>query len=440
MTGLCPICNRLVESEEIVDSGSVYLQKNCPEHGTSRVLLSTDVDYWTWSLKFDRPGSTPFKWSSKVEKGCPQDCGICPSHRQHTCIGVIEITGQSNLNCNICFSSSPFGDHVPFSKIADMINAFVSNESNPEILQLSGGEPTLHPEIVEIVRYAKTLGIDDVVVSTNGVRLTNQEFLKEFASADPVVYLQFDTFKPEVSKKMRGEDLVETKMQVVELCKESRITVVLVPTLVRGWNDDEIGTLVEYAMKHEGIFGINFQPVSLTGRIKSTEEVEKLTIPEVLYKMENQTKGKFKKDDFRPIPCPHPHCTAICYVIADGESITPMTHIVDVDQYIDYAKDRTLVSEQVLVDAAFSKLFSTSAVPGSEKTVKTFCEACGLEVPEMLKQSIKTIGIHAFMDTDNYQLDRAQKCCIHVIQPDGKLIPFCNFNLLHTKREGEDNG
>jgi uncharacterized radical SAM superfamily Fe-S cluster-containing enzyme len=431
MRGLCPVCKKLVPSREVVNSSQVYLEKECPEHGISRSLISSDKEYWDWSQKYNRPGAKPFKWSSQVEKGCLQDCGICPAHKQHTCIGIIEITGECNLRCNVCFADSPSQGHISYNEIVDMINAFVSYETKPEILQLSGGEPTLHPEIIDVIRYAKDMGIKDVAVSTNGIRLLNEEFVGELASTKPVIYLQFDTFKPEVYKQLRGQNLVDIKLQAVEVCNMLEMTTVLVPTIVNGLNENEIGDLIQFGLKQKKVFGINFQPIACTGRVDIIQNQNQLTIPEVLLKIESQTNGLLEVSDFRPIPCPHPHCTAICYILKDNETITPLTDLVDVDEYIDYAKDRTLVDEGIFLDQAFRKLFSARAVPGLEQNIEAFCEACGLSVPDVLRKSVKTIGIHSFMDTNNYQLERAQKCCIHIIQPDGKMIPFCNYNLFH---------
>ena len=147
MKSLCPICGSLVHNHETIESGNVYITKTCPEHGSTKVLVSTDADYWTESLKYDRPGTQPLVWSSEVSKGCPDDCGICSAHKQHTCVGIIEITGQCNLECNICFADSPSGGHLPLEQIKSMIDAYVSYEAEPELLQLSGGEPTLHPTL-----------------------------------------------------------------------------------------------------------------------------------------------------------------------------------------------------------------------------------------------------------------------------------------------------
>ncbi|MFW9835593.1 MAG: radical SAM protein, partial [Candidatus Thorarchaeota archaeon] len=176
MKALCPVCGSLVQNNETVEDGNVYVLRTCPEHGTFRTLVSKDAAYWTESLKYDRPGTQPLVWSSKVNKGCPDDCGICPAHKQHTCVGIIEITGQCNLECNICFADSPSGEHLPLDQIKSMIDAYVSYETEPELLQLSGGEPTLHPDVIEIVSYAKRLGIQDVAVSTNGLRLLEKDF------------------------------------------------------------------------------------------------------------------------------------------------------------------------------------------------------------------------------------------------------------------------
>ncbi|MFW9788606.1 MAG: radical SAM protein [Candidatus Thorarchaeota archaeon] len=435
MKSLCPICGRLIENSETVESGNIYLDKVCPEHGPIRTLASSDAAYWKDSLKYDRPGTTPLVWSSQINKGCPDDCGICPSHKQHTCVGVMEITGLCNLSCNICFAAAPYGDHVPFDQISSMIDAYVSYEAEPELLQLSGGEPSLHPDILEIVRYAKNLGIQDVAVSTNGLRLLEEDFAAELAKTDPVIYLQFDTFIPEVSLKIRGKDLVEEKLRAVEVCNELGMTTVLVPTLIAGVNDNEIGELTRFALSQKKVFGINFQPVAMTGRI-GVPDISAISVPRVLDAIESQTNGILEKNDFRPIPCPHPHCTAISYVLVDDEEITPLTDMVDVDEYIDYARDRTLVKEAVLMDEAFTKLFSTRAVPGTESNLEAFCEACGMTIPEVLGKSVKIVSVHSFMDRETYQLERAQKCCIHVIQPDGKMIPFCNYNMFRRHKEG----
>ncbi|MFW9846716.1 MAG: hypothetical protein ACFFD6_08210, partial [Candidatus Thorarchaeota archaeon] len=136
---------------------------------------------------------------------------------------------------------------------------------------------------------------------------------------------------------------------------------------------------------------------------------------------------------FRPIPCPHPHCTAIAYILVDDNDVTPLTDLVNVDEYIDYARDRTLVKEAVLMDEAFTKLFSTRAVPGTESSLEAFCKACGMTIPEVLGKSVKIVSVHAFMDRKTYQLERAQKCCIHIIQSNGKMIPFCNYNMFHRE-------
>ncbi|MFW9892571.1 MAG: radical SAM protein [Candidatus Thorarchaeota archaeon] len=435
MKSLCPICGRLVENSETVEGENVYLDKTCPEHGPTRTLASSDAEYWKEALKYNRPGTSPLVWSSQIDKGCPDDCGICSAHKQHTCVGVMEITGQCNLNCNICFADAPSGSHVPFDQISRMIDAYVSYEVEPELLQLSGGEPTLHPDILEIVGYAKTLGIQDVAVSTNGLRLLEEDFAVELAKTDPVIYLQFDTFDSKVSQFIRGRDLVNEKKRVVEVCNELGMTTVLVPTLIKGINDHEIGKLVHYALAQKKVFGVNFQPVALTGRI-GVPEISAISLPKVLNAIEIQTNGILEKSDFRPIPCPHPHCTAISYVLVDDHKVTPLTDIVNVDEYIDYARDRTLVKEAVLMDEAFKSLFSTRAVPGTESNLEAFCDACGMTIPEVIGKSVKIVSVHAFMDRQTYQLERAQKCCIHIIQPDGKMIPFCNYNMFRRHQEG----
>ncbi|MFQ5887321.1 MAG: radical SAM protein [Candidatus Hydrothermarchaeales archaeon] len=439
---ICPECKELIDADIIIRGGKVFMRKSCQLHGLFEALISSDADMYQNSFKYDKPGTTPKFYASKVEEGCPYDCGICPDHKQHTCLGIIEVLDECNLHCPTCFADAAGSYTLELKEIKKMIDLFVKCEGNPEVLQISGGEPTLHPDLNSIVKYAQSKEIRYVEVNTNGIKLADEEYAKKLAEAKPYIYLQFDGFLPKTYEKIRGRDLSKIKLKAIENCKKFDMPVTLVPTIQKGINDHEIGAIVEFAINERIIKAINFQPVAATGRSNGIDPLDRTTLPDIITGIEEQTNGLLKKSDFIPIPCPHPTCSMITYVHIEDGNVTPITRIVDVDDYLDYFKNRTLVDPDEIVRSALEGLWSASTVGGSDKTLKNYCQACGLSLPNLdeIKENILIIGSMAFMDKYTFDLKRARKCCVHEILPNGKMIPFCVYNTLYRKRLTPDFG
>lgn len=430
---ICPVCHRLVDAEIQVKNNRVLMHKRCPEHGWFDSLVSSDFGNYQTSQKYNKPGTLPLHFASEVKNGCPEDCGLCPEHKQHTCLGIIEVTDVCNLQCPICFADASGKSFLTIEQIRDMLDLYVKCEGQPEVVQFSGGEPTLHPDLFEMLELANNRGIKVVQINTNGLRIANDaRFVEDLAKYDPAIYLQFDGFADEIYRRLRGVDLLDIKMKAIERLAEKGLTIVLAVTVVKDVNEHELGKIADFAIKHPAIRGVMFQPVAYTGRFGESNALDRITLPDVLEGLVSQSKGLLFKSDFVPIPCPHPTCSAVTYIYTDEEQITPITRIINVDDYLDYFKNQIITDLSALTKGALEGLWSASATPGTEKTAGNVACACGLPLEGLgeLEKQVTMIGIHAFMDPYNFDLKRARKCCIHQILPEGKMVPFCVYNNL----------
>lgn len=445
---VCPECLDIIDCDIIFRNNKVFLRKNCQLHGEFEAMVYSDAQDYMEAAKFNKLGATPLHHQGTVEKGCPWDCGLCENHKQHTCVGLIEITEVCNLKCPVCFADSKNTFSLPLKKVKEMIDLYVKCEGEPEVLQISGGEPTLHPDIIEILEYAGEKGIKYPMLNTNGIKLANREFAKKISQTmtnddplikKPLIYLQFDGFTDDIYKALRGKPLLDIKMKVLENCRELGMNVTLVPTIVKGINDHEIGAIIDLALNDNNIKMINFQPSTTTGRYElDKNENQRMTVPEILNEIENQTSGLLKKDSFINIPCPYPTCSACTYVYKKDDIALSLADLFDMDDYIDKIINRTIPDEGLLseVNEALDSLLSMSAVMGSDKTENAICTSCGIAIPNIgeLIDNITLISVHAFMDEYTFDLKRAQKCCVTQILPNGKMIPFCVYNILYRKK------
>jgi len=255
-----PIPARVVEQD-----GRILLDKQCPAHGRQVELLEEDASWYHRRLDFDQPGTDSLR-QTPVRDGCPFDCGLCPEHEQHSCIGLVEVTGACDLVCPTCYAAAGSGPPVPHAEVSRAVDAFVAAEGGEaEILQVSGGEPTTHPEIVEILRDARRRPLRYLMLNTNGLRLASDEhFADQLAKLDGrfEVYLQLDSLRGESSRALRGADLLERKLLAVRRLAEREIPVTLVATVAAGVNDGDLGDLLAFGLETPGVRGLNLQPLA----------------------------------------------------------------------------------------------------------------------------------------------------------------------------------
>ena len=297
---VCPRCLDTIDAQVLLRDGHVIMRKECPAHGWFESLLSSDAQMYLDSLPYNKPGTDPLGYSTQVVDGCPKDCGLCPDHKQHTCLGLIEVNSHCNLDCPICFADAQPGFSLSMGQVERMLDCFIELEG--EVVQFSGGEPTIHPEILPMLRMAKDKGVKVVMLNTNGIRIAKDErFLSGLTDVGPTIYLQFDGFSTQTHEAIRGRDLLETKLKALDRLAEAGLDAVLVPAIEKGVNHDEIGDIVRFGLDHPAVRGVAFQPVTHSGRFTAFDPLDRETVADVVHGIAEQTSGTFVESDF--IPC-----------------------------------------------------------------------------------------------------------------------------------------
>lgn len=432
---VCPRCLAPVDAQVLIRDGRVLMRKRCPSHGWTEALLSSDAEMYLASLRYNKPGTIPLGFSTEVRDGCPLDCGLCPEHQQHTCLALIEVNSHCNLDCPICFADARPGFSLTLAQVERMLDRFVALEGEPEVVQFSGGEPTIHPDILPMLRLAKQKGIRVVMLNTNGIRIARDDrFLAALADIRPTIYLQFDGFAAQTHQAMRGKDLLDAKLRALERLAQAKLDVVLVPAIEKGVNHHEIGDIVRFGIQHPAVRGIAFQPVTHTGRYTAFDPMDRETVADVIHGIAQQTDGMFLESDFVPVPCCHPTCRSATYAYVEKGRVTPLPRVVDVDRYLDYIANRTLPDIRPEVLEALEGLWSASSVPGTDAAARRFhCAACDLSFPNetaYLKQHVFMIVVQGFADPWTLDLKALMKCCVGELVPDGRIIPFCAYNSV----------
>ena len=440
---ICPECRKVIDAQIVLRSEKVLMRKRCPEHGRFEALVYADAQAYTSQSRFNKPGTIPLAYTSTIERGCPHDCGLCPDHQQHACLGIIEVNSACNMQCPLCFANAGAGFSLTLDEVEEILDGFVRTEGYPEVVQFSGGEPTIHPEIIPMLRAATRKNIRHVMLNTNGKRIaTDDAFLAELADIQPAIYFQLDGFSSETYRVIRGEpDILSEKLRALDRLAEIGCKVVLVPAIERGVNEHEIGDIVRFGMRHPAVLGVNFQPAFHAGRHMQHDPLQRITIPDVLRLLEAQTDGTFLVSDFVPVPCCFPTCNSVTYAYVDGDSVLPITRLIDVEDYLDYISNKILPGFGDDVLKALEGLWSSSAVPGSAKAAAdllTSCAACrlpdGMDIRGVTERMFMVM-LQDFMDPWTFNQKNVMKCCKAFLLPGGKQIPFCAYNSVGYREQ-----
>ena len=437
---ICTTCYRRVDAKIVFEDGKVFMLKRCPRHGFERVLMADDVDYYRRCREvFIKPPEMPDHYNTPVNYGCPYDCGLCPDHEQHSCLTLIEICDACNLNCPICYSES--GTHRTgyrsLAQIEAMMDAVVANELQPDIVQISGGEPTLHPEFFAVLDAARRRPIRHLMVNTNGVRIAQEDgFAERLAEYMPEfeIYLQFDSLRREPLMQLRGANLRSIREKALARLNRLNISTTLVVTVERGVNDDELGSIVDFALQQKCVRGVTFQPVQQAGRLLGYDPaIHRLTLTGVRRKILEQTKV-FKPEDLIPVPC-HPDSLAMAYALKLGSEVVPLTGMVAPEVLINGGRNTIIYEKDETLRQHIFKLFSTNHSPQSQASTlrELLCCLPKVLIPKTLGyQNLFRVLIVQFIDAQGFDLRSIRKTCVHIAHPDGKrLIPFDTYNVFY---------
>ncbi len=472
---ICPDCQlqdgftNVIDATLYEENGKVMYKKTCDKHGEFIEIYWGDVkiwkramSYWYKTIGIDNP-------QTEVNKGCPFDCGLCSNHKSHTALALLDVTNRCNIRCPICFAlaadrNSKIYEPTP-DEVLEMMKNLRRNMPVPTpAIQFAGGEPTVNKNLPQYIKWAKDLGFNGVMVATNGIRLSKSKvYFKELIDSGlSTLYLSYDGSTPEPFIVARGYDMKPIKDKVIQNARELGFkSIVMVPTVVGGLNDHQVGDLIDIAVKNRDVVrGVNFQPVSITGRIDYEKRKEmRITIPDLLKDIDEQTNGRIKPDDWYTVPAMapigralglmggHPQlelgCHAACgmstfiFINDDGE-YEPITNVIDVDKFIEIAVEiSNLYAEGKRDPGTRAKLKLASMVRHFKKKsllkhlLTIFLKKAEYENLAKFMQNVIMIGTMHFMDAYNMDLERVQHCPINYAIPDGRIIPFCTYNSIH---------
>jgi uncharacterized radical SAM superfamily Fe-S cluster-containing enzyme len=443
---VCSTCLRKVEAKVLIRDGRVYLQKWCPTHKRETVLIADDAEYWQMTRRFLKPGQMPLKFNTPIKYGCPYDCGLCPDHEQHSCLTLVEVTDGCNLTCPVCYSdSSPkrVEEHRTLEQVEFMLDCVVRNEGEPDVVQISGGEPTIHPQFWEILDAARRRPIKHLMLNTNGLRIAKEKgFARRLATYQPgfEVYLQWDSMEERALRELRGADLRDVRRRALEQLNEHDVSTNLVVTLKKGLNDHEVGSTIDFALTQPCVRGVTFQPIQAAGRLEDYDPArDRLTLTEVRRKILEQTRV-FGDADVIPVPC-HPDCLAMAYALKIEGKVVPLTGLIPRDVLLQ-SEGSTIIYEknQGLRERLFAA-FSTGHSPASAamSLKQLLCCLPLVDVPEQITyRNIFRVIIMKFLDAYDMDVRSVKKTCVHIVHPrDGRIIPFDTYNLFY--RDGREH-
>ncbi|UWG98521.1 DUF5714 domain-containing protein [Dehalobacter sp. DCM] len=434
---ICPVCLNKIPAKHVSSNRDIYMHKTCPQHGDFSTIIwrgCEKLNFQSW--KKEKLHSNPQVCMTEAKDGCPFDCGLCAKHLQQTCCVVLEVTERCNLNCTYCYAESNKASADPsWEKIKEWLE-FLANRGKP-FIHISGGEPTVRSDLPEIIRLANHLGFPYIQLNTNGLRLAQEpQYARKLKEAGlSSVFMQFDGTRDEIYQQLRGRSLLAEKEKAIQVCDENQLGVVLVPTVVPGVNADNIGEIVHYGLARiPAVRGIHFQPVSYFGRYsdKPSDE-QRITLPEVIRGIEEQTKGVFKVENFNPSGCDHARCGFYGdFVMYPDGSVKSLTRRKEQSCCSKPTEATAVQKNRNFVEQRWERVYV-------EDDQDQILKKSGLDSMDYFLSRVRshsfTITGMAFQDCWNIDLERLRECSLHVFSPEGKIVPFCAYNLTSTEGE-----
>jgi len=453
---LCGTCKRSVDAKILFRDDRVWFHKFCPEHGHQECCVASSVEWYLDALSFVAPNTPPRRISTQVsEQGCPFDCGACPSHQQKVYLPVVPITSSCNLECPICYTiNKNNGAHFTSTdEMATILRHLAEDHDELDIINFTGGEPTLHPQLLDFLQMCRDAGIRRLTISTNGLKLRDESYVRKLAALDARIVLSLDTLRPETDRILLGANTVKIKLEVLELLEKHDVATTILPAVAAGVNDDEVGRLLEMVLSKPHIRSLELHTLTFTGQGGvGFQRTARITIPDLHRRIEAATDGRIGWRDFVPSPLAHPHCYSICYVLClDDGGCVPFARLLSRAALFGLLEDSLYIEPREKLETVFRDLIddlwsNPGRIAESDAVLKTLKRLLKdmfpldrtlsiLERQKIAERTVKAIYIHSHMDEENFDVARVMKCPVGVPREDGGNIPTCSYNVLYRERD-----
>jgi 7,8-dihydro-6-hydroxymethylpterin dimethyltransferase len=452
---LCSTCKRSVDAKIQFEDDAVFFHKYCPEHGHERRQVCSSVEWYLDALSFVAPSTPPRGNKKPVSAGCPFDCGPCTSHQQKVYLPVIPITSACNLDCPICYTINKNDNPHMLSKesFARILDHLRQQHDELDIINFTGGEPTLHPELPELLRMSRAAGIRRLTISTNGLKLLDEGYVKQLAEVDARIVLSLDTFRDAVDEVLLGARTVKAKLKVLDHLQRHDVTTTILPAVAAGLNDADVGPLFDLMLARPNVCSLELHTLTFTGQGGvEFERTARISIPDLQEILRKHTGGRIQPKDFVPSPLAHPHCYSICYVLMlDNGGFVPFTRFLGREKVYDLLSESIYIQprekiETMLREAIDDLWANPESCPEGEEVLRTlrglidrmFPPGGQLSLEErqrIAERASKAVYIHSHMDEETFDVGRIMKCSVGVPEEDGSNIPTCSYNILYREKD-----
>jgi uncharacterized radical SAM superfamily Fe-S cluster-containing enzyme len=450
--GLCRQCgtDARVEVRYIARDNKVYLQRHCPKHGVHEALVAGDLGWYLEAMSQEVAPCAPPRVHARKRAACPDACGPCLFHGQRCHLPVFPITNACNLRCPICFGfNRPDPYFMPVDEFARRLDFLVQATGGVDLINITGGEPTLHPQLLDILRAAKRPGIGRITMNSNGIVLGRRpELAAALAELGVYVVLSLDTFDSARSRALHGADIVDDKRRALAALEEHRIPTTILHVLVPGVNEDEMRSWLDLLAQKSFVRSLTIQTMTYTGQggasFSAKESRRHIPVDDVERLIQDASAGRIGVADFMPLPTAHPLCYGVSYLFSDERvGLRPMTRLLQKSEIAAMSRDGYLLhpaeASESAMKTALDRLWSEGAEPDLLRILKNMLVALYpsgrvLDVYERQRageQFVKTIFVHAHMDEDTYEIGRAMRCPDQVVADADNLIGACNYNLMY---------
>jgi uncharacterized radical SAM superfamily Fe-S cluster-containing enzyme len=446
-TSMCPFCKSLLPGEVVARDNQVFVTRNCPTHGKVEGLICSDMEWYENLARFDVTPIKPAKSQTARDKGCPEDCGLCPAHRQIAGTVALEISNFCNAACPVCLADNKGTFELSVREVQAIVSDLLKRQQVVDAFTLSGGEPTIHPHLFEIIELLERAGMSRIVINSNGKRIAEDDAFLDEMARHPKVYvcLHIDGAN---SIATRGVTADTQQKALARLCQWN-INVSPLILAVKDVNEHELGTLTLRLLAQspsvKSVFLSMMASCGTRGSQFPFDPLTRLTIPAALGAMEADTNGLLKKHDFMPLPMPNPMCASIGYFIVDGEEVIPLLRFMAIEQFIDHIKNAHFArAEHELEDFLKDTLDAIYASPAKYENAPRILKAFknlytqlferGIAADQrqkIVEERIKTVFLMQFMDTWSFDAVRLSKCSCQHLLPGNRTVPSCGYYAYH---------